>query len=101
MEIEKTEAEIDWQAKERIDVDTAVSAFSRIANRSSSTKLFIQSMSNEHRTLQQAMTGYMLAWFKHLSELKENQYDPRNEASVRIAKKIIAVTEGVTRLPLI
>jgi hypothetical protein len=47
-------------------------------------------MSREHRTHQQSVTGLMLEWFKYLASLDENhRYDLRNEASVKLAKKII------------
>ena len=60
-------------------------------------------MSREHRTLQQVMTGLMLSWFEHLASLsdKPGHYDLRNEASVKVAKKVMEATGGVTRLPLI
>ena len=66
-------------------------------------KLLVATMHNEHRTLQQAFTRFVLAWLVHLAELKEGHYDGRNEASVRIARKLL---EGVDvkydlHLPLI
>lgn len=52
-------------------------------------KFFIESMHNEHRTLQQGFTRLVLAWLKHLSTLPEGHYDLRNKASVEIAKKLV------------
>ena len=89
------------QQQERDDVRDAVRLLSRIANKGSSPKLFVEEMSREHRTLQQVMTGLMLSWFEHLAELPEGHYDLRNEASVKVAKKVMEATGGVTRLPLI
>lgn len=53
---------------------------------------FVAHMANEHRTLQQGFTRLCVAWFEHLASLNENQYDLRNEASVKLAKKFIAAT---------
>jgi hypothetical protein len=83
------------------DMQAAVEALSNVANHGASGKEFVESMANEHRTLQQAMTGLMLAWFKHLAALPEGHYDLRNEASVRIAKKIMTAVDGATHLPCI
>jgi hypothetical protein len=79
----------------------AVNALSNVVNRGGSPERFVRYMNREHRTLQQSMTGLMLAWFKHLSALTENQYDARNAASVQVAKKVMIVTDGATRLPFI
>ena len=48
----------------------------------------VEFMKRQHRTLQQSMTEVMLHWFKHLASLNENDYDLRNEHSVKIAKMI-------------
>ena len=64
---------------------------------------FVQGMANEHRTLQQEFTGLCLNWLQHLASLPEGRYDLRNEASVKIAKEIMAKVEsaGWKRLPFI
>ena len=49
---------------------------------------FIKLLALRHRTLQQRFTHLCLQWFWYLSLLKENEYDPRNEASVKVAKEI-------------
>jgi hypothetical protein len=67
-------------------------------------KDFVAAMSHQHRTLQQAFTGLCLAWLNHLANLKEGsgEYDGRNEASVKTARKIkMACPEIEWGLPLI
>ena len=53
---------------------------------------FVEQMAVEHRTLQQVFTRLCVAWFEHLASLTEHQYDARNEASVKLAKKFIEAT---------
>jgi hypothetical protein len=89
------------EREELEQVQATVSALSKIANRSLSPELFVQCMDREHRTLQQSMSGLMLAWFKHLAELPAGHYDLRNQASVEIARKVMTATEGYIGLPLI
>lgn len=50
--------------------------------------VFIEAMSQEHRTLQQSATGLMLAWMAHLASLNDNYYDLRNEHAVKVARMI-------------
>lgn len=76
-------------------------ALANVVNRGATAQMFITYLSQEHRTLQQKITGIMLAWFAYLAALPEDQYDLRNEASVRIARKIVAATNGVVNLPSI
>lgn len=59
------------------------------------TTAFINRMYREHRTLQQNFTRLCAAWLEHLAALDEFQYDARNEASVRYAKKAVAATSDV------
>jgi len=54
------------------------------------SKEFVEAMSRQHRTLQQSFTGVCVAWLHHLSKLEEFRYDGRNEASVQLAKKLLA-----------
>jgi hypothetical protein len=77
------------------EAEGVVDGFSRFVNRHgrSDNGKIVDAMSREHRTLQQGMTGAMLQWFKHLSELPEHGYDARNEHSVKIAKKIRKLLE--------
>lgn len=55
-----------------------------------SPERFAEAMGRQHRTLQQNFTKICLAWIMHLASRRENQYDLRNEASVKVAKKILA-----------
>jgi hypothetical protein len=52
-------------------------------------KGFVEGMSREHRTLQQAFTGLAVSWLMHLASLKDGEFDGRNEASVQLAKKLL------------
>lgn len=84
------------------EAKAAIRALSDYVNRYHDMKPLVEAMSHEHRTLQQCMTGFMLKWFLHLSELGENWYDLRNEASVKVARKIVSQIEEVKwGLPLI
>lgn len=57
------------------------------------TEDFIKAWSREHRTLQQGLTRLCMAWMKDLSE--REHYDLRNEASVKLAKRVVALDEGL------
>jgi hypothetical protein len=92
---------IDWRQKERDDVQAAVRALSDCANRSHSSAIFVEFMSQEHRTLQQSMTGLFLAWMKHLSSLNDNYYDLRNEDSVRLSKVCIRAIDDAGMVPFV
>jgi hypothetical protein len=75
------------------DIEDAVSVLSDAVNvlgGKSIREKFVAKMGEQHRTLQQGMTGLFLLWIKHLGELPENWYDGRNEASVMISRDIIA-----------
>ena len=54
-----------------------------------SKDVFVHEMSVEHRTLQQNFTRLCIAWLLQLRELNEPDYDLRNEASVKLAKKLL------------
>lgn len=45
-----------------------------------------------HRTLQQGIMRAFVAVIEKYATLNENQYDLRNEATVKLAKKMIAAT---------
>lgn len=61
--------------------------------RQATTPAFIENLTYQHRTHQQAVTGLMLKWFKHLSELPESGFDLRNEHAVKVARKIRVLLE--------
>jgi hypothetical protein len=50
---------------------------------------FIQGMHRQHRTLQQLFTRLVCAWLESLAQLKECEYDRRNEAAVQFAKAVV------------
>lgn len=50
----------------------------------------VTAMSRDHRTLQQHMTRLCIGWFEYLAKLEQGEYDPRNEASVMLAKQTVA-----------
>lgn len=63
-------------------------------------KGFIETMGNDHRTLQQSFTELCLFWFQYLATVKN--YDARNEASVLLAKEIMEKVENARgRMPCI
>lgn len=68
----------------------AAELLGRLANRMDENHIpiFVSALAQEHRTLQQTTTRLMLEWFKHLSNLKEYEYDLRNEHSVKVARMI-------------
>ena len=75
---------------EKTAAQEAAAAISRFSNNMGRKQTdFIDAMDREHRTLQQNFTGLCLAWLQHLSTLQSSQYDLRNEASVKIAKKLL------------
>lgn len=76
--------------------------FNHINNFSFNPKSFVEFASRQHRTLQQTFTNLCFAWIRHLASLKENQYDGRNEYSVKVAKEIVEKVENVKyNLPMI
>jgi hypothetical protein len=64
--------------------------------------LIVSELAREHRTLQQKVTGVAVGWLVHLAELPEDRYDLRNEASVKLARKLLDGTDKYDRgLPTI
>ena len=50
---------------------------------------FNKAMSKEHKTLQQNFTRMCLKWMEHLAETPMAHTDHRNEASVKISRKLL------------
>jgi hypothetical protein len=68
--------------------DTAVQAVSRLVNIMGDGEVqFIEGMTREHRTLQQAFTRLCVKWLEDLA-VREH-FDPRNEASVNLGKLFV------------
>ena len=63
--------------------------FVNVMGDSTRINLLIDAMANDHRTIQQGFTRLAVAWLKHLAALPEGQYDGRNEASVKLARKLL------------
>ncbi len=83
----------DWRRKQDQEAKDLATAIGNYVNHTHEHKVFVEAMSQEHRTLQQQFTGLCLRWFLHLSELDSNWYDLRNEHSVKVAKIIRARLE--------
>jgi hypothetical protein len=80
--------------------EDVIGAVFNLINGRFSTKKAIDAMMRQHRTLQQLFTGLCYNWFLALSNCYN--YDARNEASVKLAKKIIEQNkEDDVYLPLI
>ena len=96
------------KARERVRyiAETVSIGFIDVSGDPISLKPFIAALANLHRTEQQRVTKFMLAWFEHLAFLPRGEYDLRNEASVLLAKKIFVLLEkdnsmNLTALPFI
>ncbi|MBD3404688.1 MAG: hypothetical protein GF411_00975 [Candidatus Lokiarchaeota archaeon] len=62
---------------------------------------FIESMANEHRTIQQAFTNLCFEWIKRCAKMhSEKQFDLRNEYSVKTCAEIVEKVD-VGRCPFI
>lgn len=79
-----------------VDADIVKEISNYVNSYSSDYKEFARLMSYEHRTLQQQFTKLCIAWLKELSETEN--YDLRNEGSVKFAKSI---KDKLVNLPLI
>ena len=60
---------------------------------------FIELMSRAHRTLQQSYTRFVMRWIGKMAMTE--YFDGRNEASVKLCKKIINAVKDEDSLPLI
>ena len=63
----------------------------------------VNELGKDHRTLQQGVTNFCVKWLEECARKeKENLYDLRNEASVKLGKKFMEVTDARDRaLPFI
>ena len=68
---------------ETVDV---VSDVLHVASDNTDSKVFLESMTKQHRTHQQAFTSLCLQWIKVCST---QQSDLRNEAAVEVCKDIV------------
>ena len=86
---------LDYKRKELEEekLDKLVTGLSNYVNQGGSVKKFAERFSQEHRTLQQNFTRLCMGWFEKLASLDEYQYDGRNEASHKLAKRIVALED--------
>lgn len=85
-----------------VDVAKIVSDSLNCINDTTFIGEFVYTMSRDHRTLQQAFTRLCVAWIKDLAEREKEQcYDARNEASVKLAKEIVKLGDDKLFLPFI
>lgn len=83
---------MSYEEKRKADAKEMAEKMAKFANNVTFNRdipYFVEAMGREHRTLQQSFSGLCFAWIQHLASLEENQYDARNEASVKTAKKIM------------
>ena len=59
---------------------------------------FCKQMSSRHRTLQQNFTRLCIKWLYHISK---QEYDLRNEASVKMAQKVVETLGPFVYLPTV
>lgn len=64
-----------------------------VNNMGFSESKFCDAFQYEHRTLQQSFTRLCIEWLKTCAS-EDYQYDPRNEASHVVAKKLIEAYDG-------
>lgn len=50
---------------------------------------FCEGMEDQHRTLQQGTMRLVVGWMRHLASLPENCHDARNEASIKLARRVM------------
>ena len=60
-------------------------------------KQLVEELATHHRTLQQGLTRLVVEWIEYLADLKDGEYDGRNQASVELAKQIVATGEWKKR----
>lgn len=88
------------EVKEPMEVTLASIVADCINSYSFDYKKFAEAIGTEHRTLQQSFTRLCVRWLEHLSN--QQNFDGRNEASVRLAKTIFcSIPEDYLYLPLV
>lgn len=71
-------------------VRNAVQALTNFVNSySHDSKAFATELTYEHRTLQQSAFGLMLTCIDTWANLPENQYDGRNEYTIKTCRRIV------------
>jgi SpoVK/Ycf46/Vps4 family AAA+-type ATPase len=78
----------------RAEVKNTVEKLSRFVNNMSCpSRIFVEEVMKEHRTLQQSMFSLFLKCMEAWSKLPENHYDLRNEYTVKMSRKIMEAVE--------
>lgn len=95
--VESDEQIVSRLAKDRLTKAAADEVMNVVNDMMFDPKLFAEKLAENHRTLQQGFTRIVVAWIEYLAELKDGQYDGRNDASVRLAKAIVATPEWGSR----
>ena len=73
-----------------------------VNNMSHDSEAFANAVMQEHRTLQQSMMALFVLCIKKWSECdSENNHDGRNEATCKMATKIMEALDGDIGLPFI
>lgn len=97
----------------RISGKTLADVFSRFNNATGNPQEvldFAKAVANDHRTLQQAMTGTMLSAIVAMANNADGGWtDARNESSAEVCRKLrdlleaegVFIRDGVVRFPLI
>jgi hypothetical protein len=87
-------------AADRKEAHELAQAISRYLNVYGESRLpmLVEELGRDHRTLQQKFTRVCMMWMEHLAK---SDYDMRNEASVMLARKIMALPARDRALPFI
>lgn len=90
-DIDEERSNVFAEDRNQLSVETAKVVLDLVNDMSFDPKPFLEEMHRGHRTLQQNFTQLCLKWLYSIAELKENEYDLRNEASVTRARKVKGV----------
>jgi len=93
----------EWELNDKREAEEIVRKLSNFVNTMSrNPEHFVNAVMREHRTLQQSMFGVFMACVSQWAVLSdEGQYDLRNEATVKMSKKIMSALDGECYVPLI
>jgi hypothetical protein len=100
-DLESRRREIERQVKEEARGKEFAKAFSDFVNIMSNDQAeqhAIDAMLREHRTLQQSMMGFIM---KFIEQMSKQNHDLRNEASVKLAQRIMDIPVEDRILPFV
>lgn len=75
-----------------VEMAQMVDEFSNAAGEKEAADFVSQVTTRTHRTLQQRIMNLFVKTIEAWAETKENWYDARNEATIKLARKMIAAT---------